>query len=195
MRRTGRHAFSMIEMVVVAGAVVALMALLLPAIAMVRASVAKRTATQVVSQVLQAIASYRDEDARHRFPVANADSSLSFRGIPGPDPGPLGCLELLGLYHDGSQRRDQDSRLLDPWRHPYRYTLARPAPASPADALRDWNWDTTASHERAWGSRPDPDTQRIEDGPLLFAYVWSLGPAGDETDARSWIYIPDAARR
>jgi type II secretory pathway pseudopilin PulG len=190
-----RAGFTMIETLIVAGAIVTLIALLLPAIAMVRAAVAKRTATQVVLQVQQAIASYCTEDARHRFPPCNSDTSLSFRGIPGPGPGPLGRLETLGLYYDGSQHRDADSRMLDPWKHPYRYALARPAPARPTPALADWNWDAAAHHELAWGSRPDPATNVVADGPLLYAYVWSLGPAGDEDDARTWIYIPDTRTR
>jgi type II secretory pathway pseudopilin PulG len=187
--------FTMIEVVVVAGAVAALMAILLPVIGMVRKAVAVRTATQVVTQIEQAIASYRTEDARHRFPPVNADISLSFRGVPGPEPGPLGRLETLGLYFDGSQPRDADSRLLDPWKHPYRYALVRPAPANPSGALQDWNWDVAASHERAWGDRPDPVTNDVAAGPLLYAYVWSLGPAGDGTDARTWIYTPDPSTR
>ena len=187
--------FTMIESLIVAGAIVTLIAILLPAVSMVRAAVAKRNATQVVLQVQQAISSYRSEDARHRFPPSNADGSLSFRGIPGPGPGPLGRLETVGVYSDGSQRRDQDSRMLDPWKHPYRYSLSRPAPARPAAALADWNWDAAAGRERAWGSRPDPATDQVADGPLLYAYVWSLGPAGDADDARTWIYIPDTRTR
>lgn len=189
--QAARGGFTVPEMVMVGAVVAILMTVLLTAIGVVRAGVAKRTATQVVQQIQQAIDAYRTEDARHRFPPENADATLSFRGIPGPGPGVLGRLETLGLLHDGSQKRDEESRLLDPWRRPYRYSLTRPTPAAPAGALQDWNWDAAAGHERAWGKRPDPATHVVGDGPLLVAYVWSLGPAGDPNDASTWIYIPD----
>jgi len=145
-----------------------------------------------VAQFVQAMDTYRLEDRERRFPAANGDLSLAQGAIPGPGDGPLAQLAARGLYAGDEQERDDQGRVLDPWGSPYRYSLARPAPAAPVPALTDWNWDAAAGRVRAWGRRPDPVTGAIADGPLPYAYVWSLGRRGSASDAAEWLYVPDA---
>ncbi len=171
--------------------IVALIGILLPAVGMVRTSSKKHTAAEVISQLSEAMVTYRQDDPRHRFPMVNGDGTLSVLAIPGPGQGALAQLSAIGLYFGAEQRRDDATRLLDPWSRPYQFDVARPSVALPAGALSDWNWDATAAHEREWGLRPDPVTTVVAAGPLLHPYIWSLGTAGDRTNATTWIYPKD----
>jgi hypothetical protein len=157
---------------------------------MVRLKSQIRGVRMVINELIQAVDSYRSEDDLHRYPPVNGDLSMSLRAIPGPGAGLLELLDRKGLWSTSAFLKDDDSRLLDAWGSPFCYSLTRPAPTAPANALVDWNWDATLGHERAWGRRPNA-AGVISDGPLTFAYIWSLGRSGNATDATDWLYTAD----
>lgn len=191
-----RAAFTLVEIIVVVAIIVVLVGVLVPAVALVRRSVHQRTASQVVEMLHQAIEAYRQDDAQRRFPTQpNADRSLSRVEVDDARTA-VGTLELLesrGFQAAAEQPRDGDGRLLDPWGNPYRYWPGMLRSAVVADGvLPGWNWDAANSRPAAWGRRPDPATQTLADGGLLYAYVWSTGrtPGAAET----WIHPADVRR-
>ncbi len=187
--------FTLIEVATVVAILLALAAVLLPALSVVRRRAQEQTALTVVRQLGQAMDTYRLEDAGRAYPTPNPDLSLSLDlldppGAPVSGRGPLGLIERRGGYTASEQTRDGDGRLIDPWGQPYRYSLTRPTPAAPVPALQDWNWDPANARVRAWGRRPgDP---LGGGGPLAFAYLWSLGRDRSADDATRWIYLREA---
>ena len=187
---TQHRAITLIELLVTITIIVILIGLLIPVVILVLQKSHERGTRMVISELVQAVDAYRSEDALHRYPPVNGDQSLSLRAIPGPGPGMLELLDRKGLWSPSTFFKDDESRLLDSWGSPFRYSLTRPAPTAPANALSDWNWDAALGHERAWGRRPTT-TGVINDGPLAFAYIWSLGRTGKTTDATDWFYTAD----
>lgn len=183
-------AFTLIELLIVMAVMLILAGLLIPSVMLVQAKVRERGVRMTISELVQAIDAYRTEDAQHRYPPVNGDLSLSLRALPGPGAGTLELLDQRGLWSPSVALKDEESRLLDVWGRPFRYSLVRPVPAAPVGALNDWNWDPAANRVRAWGRRVD-SAGVIADGPLAFAYIWSLGKPGIETNATDWIYQAD----
>lgn len=152
-----------------------LMAMLLPAIAVVRERVRTARAEAQVAAIHQALQHYAAEDARHRYPPPHADLSLRLDPA-GAAPGNLDLLRQQGLEidRDGLERSGAPPHpLCDPWQRPYRYQVDADLLAStgaqrprPAEVCPAWN---------AAGVRP-------------WAYVWSLGRHGRD-DGREWIYV------
>ncbi|MEK7413884.1 MAG: type II secretion system protein [Planctomycetota bacterium] len=109
--------------------------------------------------------------------------------------GVITLLDTAGLplpvpHHDPG---DTDRRLLDPWKHPYRYRFSLPLATRSAFActhgssvdltLPDWNWDATNNYEKARNGR---DITKARPYP----YVYSWGKKGSATDPCTWIYRP-----
>lgn len=191
-----RAAFSLTEIVIVVAILVVLAGLLVPVIGLVRRSVQHRTAAQVVALLQQSIEAYRQDDAQRRYPPQpNADRSLSRQEVDDARSaiGTLALLEGRGLQAAAEQPRDADGRLLDPWNRPYRYLAGMRRADVVADGeLPDWNWDAGANRTAAWGRRPDPVTQTVAEGELLYAYVWSTGRTPEAV--ATWIHVADVRR-
>lgn len=182
--------FTLIEALVVAAITLLLVGLLLAGLAVVREG-SRRQAVQIQLTLLtSAMETYRNEDGERRYPPQRVDLTLSDRDQPG-EPGVLGIMDRRGYYAPGAARWDDHRRLLDPWGAPYRYSLSRPTVATPI-VRPEWNWNATANRERRWGRRRDPLSGIVADGPLPFAYLWSLGSKGTEADPTTWIHLPDA---
>jgi len=189
--RAAREAgVTIVELRVVITIIVILIGLLVPVVGMVRAKSHERGVRMVVNELVQAVDAYRSEDDLHRYPSENADQSISLKAIPGPGAGLLELLDRKGLWSPSASYKDDQSRLLDAWGSPYYYSLTRPTPTAPANALHDWNWDAALARERAWGRRPSA-AGVVGDGPLAFAYIWSLGRSASATDATTWVYTAD----
>lgn len=187
---------TLIEILVVVAVIMGLIAVLVPAVAMIRGRVHLRTAHQVVEMLHQSIEAYRQDDGQRRYPPQpNADRSLSRREVDDARTA-IGTLELLesrGFPAAAEQRHDGDGRLLDPWGDPYRYCPGtRRSDVVPDGVLPGWNWDQAAARPAAWGRRPDPASLVLGDGPLLYAYVWSTG--GGAKTPEAWIHPADSGR-
>jgi len=182
-----RLGFTLIELLVVISIIAVLASLLMPAIILVRRKAATTVTRQAVGQLTQACQVYADEDPLKRLPPVTPDASLCLRPqVPG-GPAVLELFDRRTLFSRGSLRLDNATRLLDAWGRPFRYQHTRPAPSAPSNALQDWNWDVSRLRERAWGR-----TEALPAGGALpFPYVWSLGPLGDASNARAWIYQRD----
>jgi len=191
-----RRGFTLVEIIVVIAIVVVLIGLLVPAVVLVQRSVQQRTASQMVAMLHQAVEAYRQDDAQRRYPTQpNADRSLSRREVDDARSatGTLELLESRGFQAGAEQEHDGEGRLIDPWGEPYRYWPTMLRSEVVADGvLPDWNWDAANSRPAAWGRRPDPLTQTVADGALLYAYVWSVGRKA--TGPATWIYTPDVRR-
>jgi general secretion pathway protein G len=181
---TTRGGFTLIEVLVVVGIILLLAGVLIPAVGLVQTRARVTETKQTLRELQTAFDLYRNEDARHSFPVVAADLSI---GTALQD-----LLEDRRMWQRSQRKIDADGRLLDPWGGYYRYALARPAPATGSTELSAWNWDAVAGHERAWGARPDPaDPLKRITGALPFAYLWSLGKGGRPEDAERWILCED----
>lgn len=175
-----RAGFSMIEVLLVVGIIALLAGMLIPAVGLVRTRAKITESRQTLRELQTAFDLYRQEDAQRRFPTVAADLSI---GTPLMDH-----LEHRRLWARGFRGVDQAGRLLDPWGTWYRYSLAKPAPAVSTPELAAWNWDADAGRARAWGMKADPAHPGAHiAGPLPFAYLWSLGKQGQDTDASSWL--------
>ena len=177
---TAARAFTLVELLVTISIILVLMALLIPAIGMVRDSVRRAKTVALIDGLTAAAEIYAMEDGRHRYPPVEADQSMRTNN----DVGALRSLDLV--RERGAQWRHADldtapgssapDRLVDAWRRPIHYVvddlidkvIARPAPLK-----TDWN----------------PKSREP------FGYVWSLGkPSGDEVadadpnDASRWLY-------
>jgi len=182
---TTRGGFALIEVLVVVSVILLLAGILIPAVGVVRTRARIAETKQTLRELQTAFALYRNEDPKRLYPTVAADLSV---GTWLQD-----LLEEKRHWARGGRSVDAQGRLLDPWRNPYRYSLTKPLPAAGSPDLTAWNWDADKAHERAWGSRLDPaKTGAFFEGPLPYAYLWSLGMDGNEGDARSWILREDA---
>lgn len=191
MSKQHHAAFTLIELLAVITLIAVLTAVMVGGTMAVRRSAKKTDAKSTLTLLHTAFEAYRQDDSWHRYPSEDPlDASISSRPIA---PATLGVLELLEarrLFAARPGSRDEEGRLLDPWRRPWLYSLVRPAAAA-TPRLPDWNWDAAAGHERRWGRRRDPISGETSDGALAFPYLRSLGESGDAADPTRWIYQPD----
>ncbi|MBN8524674.1 MAG: type II secretion system protein [Planctomycetes bacterium] len=177
--RRCRRGFTLVEILVVVSIIAVLVAILVPAIGVVRERVRAAKAMEQVAEIHMALQHYASEDSRHRYPPQSGPGDLSLR--LDPDDAVMGNLNLLrrngyeidlsGLARDGVAPYP----LCDPWKRPYSYQVdadllsvsgvQRPMPPEVCPA-----WNTAG--RRPWG------------------YVWSLGAKG-AADGRGWIYVRD----
>lgn len=177
--------------VLVAITVIAVMAgLLYPALMIVRKKSAITATRQMVTQLDQSLTSYRAADGEHRFPPVQSDVALALRPPTVGSSAVLALLERFGLPALKPTELDAEGRLVDPWGEPIRYTLTRPTVSDPT-SLESWNWDSDAGRVRAWGRRWDTAANAINEGPLPFAYVYSLGPTARTDRGADWIFNKD----
>lgn len=173
-------AFTMIELLITIGIIIILIALLLPAIGMVRNSVMHAKTVELIAGLTAAAEIYIQEDTRHRYPPVEPDQSMRTCNLVGSE------LTLDLLRDRGAQWRQSDLTLasgstmpdclVDAWKRQVYYTvddvidhvIARPAPS-----MTNWNPDSL-----------EP-----------FAYIWSLGrPTGNQaadlnpSNASNWIF-------
>lgn len=171
--------FTLVEILVVMSIIAVLVAILVPAIGVVRERVRTAKALEQVAEIHMALQHYASEDSRHRYPPQSGPGDLSLR--LDPDDAVMGNLNLLrrngyeidlnGLARDGAAPYP----LCDPWKRPYSYQVdadllgatgaQRPMPPEVCPA-----WNTAG--RRPWG------------------YVWSLGGHG-AADGKGWIYVRD----
>lgn len=172
---------SLIELLVAMTIIAVLVAVLLPAIGIIRERVRSAQAGERVAEIHMALQHYAAEERRHRYPPQSGPADLALRLDPDDAvPGNLNLLRNSGYEIDlsGLQRSGGPPYpLCDPWQRPYQYQLdddllapggaQRPQPPTACPA---WN----AAGARPWG------------------YVWSLGPKG-HADGSGWIYVKDHA--
>jgi prepilin-type N-terminal cleavage/methylation domain-containing protein len=195
--------FTLLELLIVLALVLALAGLLAGALVQVRHSAARRQTLQTLGQLHQAMETYRQEDAQHRFPpVDPVNASLSRVPLAGQS---TGVLEIFAARrYLAVDACDADGNLLDAWHRPIRYVLLRPdaagAPPLSAPAMvggtrfPDWNWDAANARERAWGRRWDAASATERAAALPFPYLFSWGRDGTATDASTWVHLTDGTR-
>ena len=181
--------FTLIELLVAISIVIILVALLLPAIGMLRRKARVTTSEERVASLAIALRTYADEDPRRFFPTPEADDRLTYDPT-GAAPGVLDLLETSGYQVSLGILGGQPGgvrHLVDGWGRPLRYRLD--GPVVTATGTID------ASAMDGTPDRPAPVSDWNPDGAEPFAYVWSLGiPQGDEAgdadpaNAGNWIY-------
>ena len=182
-------ALTIIELLIVITVIAILIALLMPAINMVRLRAMRTEAKQFTGQLTISLETYANEDRRHYYPLQGqlyptptitVPQPFSTKAQGGAAAGLLNLLRAVGV--NSGPRLLESGNMLDPWGSPYCYQLTRPAPTTAADLLLDWNWDKELNRPKRWNERTS--------SPASFPYVWSLGQAGSATDATTWIYEP-----
>jgi prepilin-type N-terminal cleavage/methylation domain-containing protein len=187
---SSKAGFTLMELMVVIGVIVALAALLMPVLSLVKRKSAMTSAANEVKQLALCLETYRTDDAAKRFPPPQSDTAIA---SVAPTPGSTALLTLLEQQGTGALRirpLDGQGRLTDPWGRPYQYSLVRPVVSDPA-SLHDWNWDTALARERAWGRRWDATAKAVAEGTLPFPYVCSLGEDGRSDVGAGWIHVED----
>ena len=193
---TTRRALSLIEILVVVGIIFILVALLLPAIGVLRERVANTSARMMVQQVHAAITVYRGEDPLKRYPAGRPDRTMRWSQ---DGSGMADLLSIRGLAVNGSNALAVDGGdpvLVDPWKQPLMYIVdahtngdgvaIRPLDAA-GDPVRvpedvsDWN----------------PPRGVPAKAMVPFPYVWSWGKPRSGSQLRSkaqqWIYVAQQA--
>ena len=188
-----RGAFTLMELLVTIAIIAVLAAMLLPAVGLVRERSRRTEAQMVVNQLSIACETYMNEDHRHMYPLQPQLYPAALVTVPHPiaqraqGVAASGVLELLlesDVVNLGNRALDSEGCMLDPWLRRYRYQLLRPTPASPVNALQDWNWDAERTRPKRWNERADT--------PAPFPYIWSLGKDGRDDAAKTWVYDPNA---
>jgi prepilin-type N-terminal cleavage/methylation domain-containing protein len=181
--KSGRTAFTLIELLTVIAIIAILAALLMPAINVVREKVRKSQAQSTVAALHQAMQGYAAEERRHRFPTAATDLSLGWS--PPEMAGAGGTLNLLENQGFEFDRASLDRSvaapypLHDPWHRPYRYQVDGDLLGT-SGAQRPLGCDGTTPPLEGWNAQ----------GIRPWGYVWSLGSAA-AADGTGWIYQHD----
>lgn len=188
--RTSKAGFTLMELMVVIGVIVALAALLMPVLSLVKRNAAMTSAANEVRQLVMCLETYRNGDGAKRYPIPQSDGAIASIA---PTPGSTALLALLEEQGTGALRvrpLDGQGRLTDPWGRPYQYSLVRPVVSDP-DSLHDWNWDAALARERAWGRRWDATAKAVAEGALPFPYAYCLGIDGRTDLGAGWIHVED----
>lgn len=181
---TARGGFTLIEVLVVVGIILLLAGILIPAVGVLRTRARVAETRQTMRELQTAFDLYRNEDRKRHYPTVAADLSIG--------TALMDHLEHQRMWARGFRKADDQGRLLDPWQGWYRYSLVKPAPATSSPELAAWNWDAVLGHERAYGTRLDPANPAVQiQGPLPYAYLWSLGKNGRTDDAGDWLLCED----
>ena len=186
-RMTHLAGFTLIELLIVIAIIAVLLALLMPAVSIVKLRAMKTETRMFTGQLAMSLETYSNEDRRHEYPLQGQLYPTPTITIPYPfstrpqgvNPALLNLLRSVGV-NSGPRLFDDAGCMLDPWGGRYSYQLTRPTPALPVGALKDWNWDSALGRSKRWNERADTAAP--------FPYVWSLGKDGVTTDATSWIY-------
>jgi prepilin-type N-terminal cleavage/methylation domain-containing protein len=210
-----RHsqAFTLIELLVVITIIAVLSGMLLGGVSVVRANAARTSSQGLVNILHGAMEAYRTSDPRSAYPPVSADLRLTRSAGGNTAIDLLDNLQLLTIGNNSIS----EGVIIDAWKNPLRYSLARPAiAATPAGArLRglDAGGALIAANKRStWNWNPDPNgdgdpsdgqarrrglTRSSSGGSpaqadLPFPYIWSLGSHGREDETDTWIYHADA---
>ena len=184
-----RHAFTLIELLIVIAIIAVLAGLLLAGAMTLREGARKGQATALVALVHQALLTYRDEDPRGRFPPQPASGGIEFAppqlALSAPRVGDQ--LERVGFTRSAGASvvaADDSRRLQDPWREDLQYrvdALVDGTPHRPSDAA--------GQAVQVPGDANDWNPQGLQP----FAYVWSWGrdrPGRKlKSNLANWIYI------
>lgn len=188
-----RSGFTLLEILIAVGIILTLVAIAMPIAGIIREKAARTESRQMVSALVMALDTYAQHDRRHRFPLheqlypspsLTLPHVISDKPVGGATVGVLALLIDMGVAPSSARHLDASGSMLDPWGRTYHYQLTRPAPASPASALQDWNWDAAAARAKAWDER--------NNAAAPYPYVWSEGKTANLNDASGWIY--DAQR-
>jgi type II secretory pathway pseudopilin PulG len=187
-----RSAMTLVEILVVIGIALVLIAILVPALGVVRERAASAQARTLVQNVHTAMGLYRAEEIMRRFPAMPADHILRAGSI-------LDHLAERGLAVNGENTRTVDAgaaALVDPWKQPVQYHLddhtngdgvaVRPRDAA-GDPVRvpedvtDWN-----------PPRGSPARAVV---PYAYIWSWSRPRSGHQLrdQATRWLYVSQEA--
>lgn len=168
---------SLIELLIVMSIIAVLVAMLLPAIGLIRERVRKAQAGEQITELHMALQHYAAEDRRHRYPPQTAPTDLTLRLDPADTAlGNLNLLRQCGFEVDLSglqQTGTAPFALCDPWKRPYQYRVDDDLFGA-SGAQRPQSLDLCPAWNPA-GVRP-------------WGYVWSLGPKGLD-DGTGWVYV------
>ncbi len=180
--RRGHQAFTLVEMMVVIGILLVLLAMLFPVIVMLKESARKQQAHRVVGQIDASLLEYQSEDPTKSLPPQDPDAFIR----TDPSGSQLHLIDyLIAMHAEGGLHplvADQANPglrvLIDPWQRPYRYVLDAAGAADPTKTVAP--------------TRPDPARTDWNARNLVpYGYVWSLGPPVNG-HAGAWTGDPDA---
>ena len=186
-------AFTLLELLFVIGIILLLVALLIPAIQLVKNSARTAKSMNQVQQLAVALRSYANEDARHLYPTPETLGSTSLLTCDPANPGSTLVLLARSGYVvkqsdiDGEPTSSTYQALLDGWKRPLRYFLDGPY-------LNGGAFDGHLMNGIA--DRPAPVSEWNPSGEEPYPYVWSLGRptrTGDSADAQpgnaaNWLF-------
>lgn len=187
--RAMRPAFSLIELLVVISIIMLLVGML-AAGGIVVLQRAHRAATQTtISNVVQALHLYRDEDSRRRFPPDRADQSMRYHisdPYAGNTPHVVTMLMRQGFaVHGDILGQDGGGDFLaDAWGEVLHYQV---------DALADGTPHRPLDSDGLPVRVPEDVTDWNPAGAQPYAYVWSCGRpktgSGTRAKATNWVYF------
>jgi prepilin-type N-terminal cleavage/methylation domain-containing protein len=183
------HAFTLIELLVTLATIAVLAGLLLSGGLALREGARRGQATALVALLHQALATYRDEDPRGRFPAQPTSGSIEFAppqfSTSAPRVGDL--LERGGFSrHAGTSvtAADDSRRLQDPWHADLQYRVDATVDGTPERPA-----DSAGQVVQVPGDVSDWNPQGLQP----YAYVWSWGrDRANRTlkaNIANWIYV------
>lgn len=183
---------TLIEILMVIGIALVLMALLVPALGVVRDRAAGAQARVLVQNVHTAMDLYRSEDIMRRFPAMPADHILRTGAM-------LDRLAERGLAVNGENTQAVDAganALVDPWKQPVQYHLDA---HTTGDGVAQRPLDAAGDPVRVPEDVTDWNPPRGSPARAVvpYAYVWSWGKTRSDQrlrrNASHWIYVSQEA--